>query len=87
MGVVMLRMARSRSRHRVRDRAAGDVDVGEIIVERLAGQPFLIRPRTGQRGRVTPFSAPKQRGQDTQCCDHSAHNEGSMEAGHERLLQ
>ena len=29
----------------------------------------------------------KQRGHDTQCREHSAHHEGSMQAGHERLLQ
>ena len=31
--------------------------------------------------------APKQRGHDTQCREQSAHHEGSMQAGHERLLQ
>ena len=35
------------------------------VAERLAGRPFLIRPSTGHRGRITPFSAPKQRGHDT----------------------
>jgi hypothetical protein len=38
-------------------------------------------------GGITPFSAPKQRGHDTQCSERSAHHEGSMQAGHERLLQ
>ena len=42
---------------------------------------------TGHRGPTTLFSAPKQRGHDTQCRDHSAHHEGSMQPGHERLLQ
>jgi len=36
---------------------------------------------------MTPFGAPKQSGHDTQSRDHSAHHEGSMQAGHERLLQ
>ena len=55
--------------------------------ERLVGRPFLIRPSTGHRGRITLFSAAKQRGHDTECREHSAHHEGSMQAGHERLLQ
>ena len=32
---------------------------GGILAERLAGRPFLIRPSTGLRGRITPFNAPK----------------------------
>ena len=43
-------------------------------------------PSTGHRGAI-PFSAPKQRGHNTHCPEHSAHHEGNMQARHERLLQ
>ena len=61
--------------------------LGGIVAERLAGRPFLTRSSTGHRGRITPFSASKQRGHDTQYREHSARHESSTQAGHERLLQ
>jgi hypothetical protein len=56
---------RNRSQLSRRRRGVQCSMLGGILAEWLAGRPFLIRPSTGHRGRITPFSAPKQRDHDT----------------------